>query len=446
MVFESGKRFNRRRLVAGTALSAAALSAKSSSTFAAASLLKQSSDITLELWSGVAPENGPQAVVDAFREIHPEVSVNITRYVNDDTGNTQLDTALQAGQQIDLFFTYSVPRLGQRISAGAALDISSYIEGDAEINEWTTATDGIFTYEGKYYSLPTCSEPHYIFANKNHLDDAGITVPESGWTIDEFHEMSKQLSGDNAFGAFQPPDTARMTLGQDYWFKEGGTESNFDDPAFREWIQLHRDMVDEGSSFPWADVVTQDLQLFGQHGVFLTEQISLWPNASWVMGQVRNSEDNPRDFVTTFAPLPVPGGVENPWNPGGINNWLQVNSKTENPDMAWEFLRFFLTDGAQFMLQAGKIPAFMGDTTDEAILEGTLGPNRDELFDVDAYLKVIFDSNIRMATDSITTGTAEITQILRGLTDRCLLGEIEVDEWVQESKAQSDEAINRALA
>lgn len=435
------RRVNRRTLIGGAAVGFGAAGLGSGRAFAAPAVLRQSG-VTLEVWGGVPVENGPQDLIDAFQKANPSIKIKYTRYVNDDTGNTQLDTALQGGTPIDVFFTYAVPRLGQRIKAGACADLTSYVSADADINKWATGTDGIFKYEDKFYSLPTTKEPNFLFINKDKLEAAGASVPASGWTIDEFRELSKSLTKDGAFGTFAPPDTARQKLGADYWYKDGGKASNFDDPAFKEATQLHRDMIDDGTAFPWTDVLAQNLKAYAQTP-FLTEQTILWNNSSYSLRFVSDKEQYPHDFVTTFAPSPVPAGVKDPYNAGGINNWIQMKKGIAHADEAWTFIRFWLVEGAQYMLKAGKVPAYPG-TDEQTVVEGILGPDRDKLYDVEAYKKVVFDPSIRLVTDTITTASAEISTIIEGLSDRCFIGEISVDDWVSEAKKQSDAAIAKA--
>lgn len=432
--------FNRRTMLKGAAGGATALAlGKASSTFAAPALLQ--GDITLEVWGGVPPENGPQEVCDAFTAA-TGIKVNYTRYVNDDTGNTQLDTALQGGTPIDAYFTYSVPRLGQRIRAGAALDLTSYITADTDVKAWTDATAGIFTYEEKYYSLPTTIEPAFVFINQRLLDEAGATLPAAGWTTDDFVALAEQLSSDSVFGMYAPTDTAAQKLGPDRTYKPGGTESNYDDPAFAEARTKHRELIEAGTAFPHDEVLAQNLRAYAQTP-FLTEQDALWVNSSYSLRFISDKEQYPHDFITTFAPLPVPTGVTDSWNTGGINNWLLANTTTQNPDAAWQFIKYFLTEGAVPMLKAGKIPAFPGTDT-QVVLEGILGPDREELYDVEAYQAAVLTPEHKLITDTITTASAEITQIIQGLDDRFLIGEIDIEEWQTEAKTQADAAIAAA--
>lgn len=64
--------------------------------------------VVLQFWGAIPPENGPQELVDNWNAAHPDIRVEYTRFVNDDGGNTKLETALLAGE-VDVFITY--PRL-----------------------------------------------------------------------------------------------------------------------------------------------------------------------------------------------------------------------------------------------------------------------------------------------------------------------------------------------
>jgi multiple sugar transport system substrate-binding protein len=435
-------RVNRRALMGGTAsaIAGTALLGARSSTFAAPMLAIRQEPVMLQFWGGEPEENGPGDFVAAFNEAQPEFQATYTRYVNDDTGNTQLDTALQGGTQIDVYQSYGIPRTSQRIGAGAALDLTAYIDADPDIKAWTESEE-LYQQDDTFFSLPTVVDPFVTIANKRLLDEAGVTLPES-WTTDEFREMCRQLSSDTVFGTYAPPDITLQILGANRWYKEGGTESNFDDPAFRQNLELHKGMIDEGSSFPWTDVLARDLRVY-QQGIFLTEQAPLWVTSSFVLRYVNDLEEFPHDFITTFGPVPVPADATDPWTLGTLGNEVLINPTTLNPDAAWALLRFRLVDGADHYLKSGKQAAFPGQSVDD-IVAGILGPDRETLYDVEAYRTAITQPDMRIPTDSITTASAQIQQITQALSDQFLIGEIDIEEALTEMKAQADEAIAQA--
>ena len=432
-------RFSRRHAIGGAAAVAAG-AALTRTAFPAKGSARQAAT-TIEVWGGVPAENGPQDLIDAFQTANPGITVNYTRYVNDDTGNTQLDTALQGGTPIDVYFTYTLPRLAARTGAGAATDLATYMAQDQAVMDWASTTEGVTSADGTYFSLPTTSELTFVYGNKRLLDEAGLTLPET-WTFDEFQTMAETLSSDAVYGTFALPDEARTKLGPNYWYKADGATSNFDDPAFRAQLERHGGMIDSGAAFPWSDVLAQDLRAYAQTP-FLTEQDALWSTAAFSLRYVNDKEEFPHDFVTTFAPAPTPADVAEPWNLGALNNWILMNSKAQQPDAAWTFIRYWLTDGAQYLLRGGKIPAFPG-TSEDAIVEGILGPDRATLYDEAAFRRVLFAPNLRYPTDTVTRGIAQIQQIWQAETDRFLIGETELDETLTTIKQQADAAIASA--
>lgn len=400
---------------------------------------------TLNVWGGVPLENGPRDLIAAFQQANPSIKVNYTRFVNDDTGNTKLDTALQGGTPIDVYFTYDVPRMGQRIKSGLAEDLTSYIQSDSVLKSWTATTDGLFTYQNTFYSLPTTREPNFIAINKKLLDAAGQRVPQN-WTIDEFHTLARTLTrvngGQATYGSYAPPDLSVLTLGPNAMYTDGGKASNFDNPVFRQSMQLHLDMIKEKSAFPWTDVMAQNLRVY-QQGPYLNGQLAMWPSSPYNMRYVRDASKYPHDFVTTFAPIPRPTNASSYYNGGGLNNWIMLSKKAKNKDAAWKFIRYWIGDGSKYMLKGSKNPVLPGISQDEQV-NSILGSNKDQLFDAAAFKRVIFDPNIKLVTNTITVAGAQMTKILQAQSDRCLIGEISVDQWATTLKQQCDAAIKQA--
>src|SRR5690625_407769 len=81
--------------------------------------------ITLNLWGGLPPESGPQQMVDNWNKDNPDVRLEYTRYVNDADGKLKLDTALNATDQVDIYFSYDLPALKKRVNAGNAVDLGT---------------------------------------------------------------------------------------------------------------------------------------------------------------------------------------------------------------------------------------------------------------------------------------------------------------------------------
>jgi multiple sugar transport system substrate-binding protein len=403
-----------------------------------------SGPVTLNFWGGVPAESGPTDLIEAFQKKYPTIKVKYTRFVNDNTGNVKLDTALEGGTPIDLFMSYEIGRMVKRIDSGAALDLGSFIEADNETKQWvTTQSQAIYQYKGKYWGLPIAQGPTYIFVNKNMVEAAGITLPEQ-WTVNEFREITKKLSQKGIYGTYDTPDLAYAALGPNDVYKDGGKTSNFDHPMFRESFKLHRDMIVEKSAFPWTEVLAQNLRVYSQ-SIFLKGQVAMASSSDFWHRYITDTKSYPHDFVTTFMPLPKPDGVDNPYTPGGLNNWRQINAQTRNKEAAWTFLRYSLGEGAKYMIRSGRNPAFPGTSADD-VVNNLLGSNKEKLYDVEAYKRVVLSNHMRLANPTITTAAAQITQIQQAQTDRYFIGEVSLDQCIQTIKQQSDDAIQKAGA
>lgn len=397
----------------------------------------------LQVWGAVPPQSGPAALIAAFQKAYPKIQVTYTRFVNDDTGNTKLDSALEGGVGVDVFFSYDFPRLAQRIKGGLAADLGSHLAGDGQLSSWTRSTAGIFTYNGKYYSLPTSFSPNVIYVNGGLAQAAGVAVPQR-WTIDQLTttagRISKSGGGQAPYGIFTPPDTALIRLGTNYWYKNGGRESNFDDPAFRTDWQVHRQMIIDKRALPWDQVLAQNLR-YSPQSVFLTGQVAMMDTNPFALRYLADTSQYPHGFVTTFAPEPSVKAGAAGYNTGALSDLASISSRSKYQAAAWTFVRFWLTAGARYMLQGGKIPAVPGALDDDAIASGVLGPDRDRLFDVAAFKRVVLNHSTRLSAQTTTTAAAEIRQIVQSQTDRYLIGEVSLDAVVQTVKQQADAAI-----
>src|SRR5690606_27364040 len=85
-------------------------------------------DVKLRFWGGVPPESGPQEAVDAWNNANPNIEVEYVRYVNDDTGNLKLETALLSNTDApDIYMTYGDDRITKRMESGMAEPLNDLI-------------------------------------------------------------------------------------------------------------------------------------------------------------------------------------------------------------------------------------------------------------------------------------------------------------------------------
>jgi multiple sugar transport system substrate-binding protein len=411
--------------------------------------VQRKSPINLVIWGGVPAENGPQKVVNEWNKQHSDIQVTYVRYVNDDAGNTKLDTSLMSGEQIDLYFTYTTANIAKRVDGGFAENLSKMgIDSFVDAN---IARSGVFKYKSQYYSIPTVKEPVAMMINKSLLDAANIKIPKN-WTVSQYRDIAKKLTktenGKTTYGTYPfyttaPIDIARTILGNNYLYKNSGKESNYDNDAFK-YNKLSYDLINtDKSALPYVDILSRKLKAYPQN-VFLSGEVAMMPFSSWMLRYVKDKVNYPHNWVTTFAPIPVQDGVKADYNIGLYDNFLMINSKSTHKTEALSFLKFWTTYGSRFLIPGGKFPAWNRIGNDE-ILKIFFSDNSEKYFDKAALSKVILNSNTKYSYDDITVAAPEMQQIFNEEVDKLYLDQENYDQFLKALKIRSDDAIKKAL-
>ncbi|MHB1007656.1 MAG: ABC transporter substrate-binding protein [Propionibacteriaceae bacterium] len=423
--------------VAGCGSTISTSGPKSSGLNAGAALAGSADAGVLNVWGGVPAANGPQKLLDEFQAKYPKIKVSYTQFVNDPNGNVKLDTALQGGAKIDVLFTYSFDLMAQRAKSGQLLDLTDTVKADSSLTKLSRPS---YTpvYDGRIYSLPTVAEINFVVLNKKIVQAAGLTIPDK-WTTSEFRTFAQKLSKNGVYGSFNYPPVAIPTLGPDARYNADGTKANFTHPAWRKEVELGYAMAKEKSIFPMDQIISQQLSAYSQNA-FLSGKAALWITAPFSLRFVNDVTNYPHDFVTTFAPLPTPDGVSDPYNTGLYGNLISIAKSSEYSAAAWTFVKYWLTDGAKALYVAGKVPALQTDS-DDAVASALLGSNAAKLYDVDAFKKVAFDKTVKYGVPTKFKGAAEMSNAMTQQTQQLLLGQITPDQWVTNMQSQGDAAI-----
>ena len=407
-------------------------------------------EVTLRIWGGVPPEAGPQKSIDNFNEAFKDkgIQAEYERFVNDDTGNLKLETSLLSGNDVDLYMTYTPAVLQKRASGNMALDLTELIERDKfDVTGIFGEMAKSYYIDGKPYSIPTKLDQYGIVINKDMFDDAGIAVPTE-WTFDEFRDIAKQLTKgegqDKVYGMFfnsqqdllYPFDYFSVqTLGGDPRYKSD-KEANLNDPVNVKAIELVNNMMNVDKSAPThTDSVTQKLS---QEGMFLAGK-SAMTIGPWMVRSIKDTAQYPHDFVTAFAPYPVVEKGERKFTQGGFGDHLCINPKSQHIDEAWEYLKWYATEGMLPVVEGGRVPAantYSADDVTKAFLSGA-----ENLFDTDSTKKVLIQPVDNYAVPSITTKLPEINKILQEELEGIYTGK----QTVQDGLTKANDRANALL-
>lgn len=393
---------------------------------------------TLHVWGGVPPESGPGALVEAFEAAYPGRRVVYTRFVNDDRGNLKLDSALQGGVDIDVYFTYATDDLALRTGAGLALDLADRLAGDRELAPFLDRSASTSFWQGDAVTaLATTREPNMVLLNESRLQEAGYEVPTE-WDMLDLESMVRDLAVDGRYGAYTLPDSARIALGPNYWYADDGG-SNFRQPEFLEHVARSRRLIDEGVLFPWTEVLARQLAAY-QQNAFVGEEFALWVTAPFNLRYLADPDAYPHDFRVAAAPVPTTSAGE--WNTGIFGNFVMINPRSRRQDLAWDFVRFWVTEGSAYMAPGGKIPTLQNVST-EHMLGSLLGDEADDWFDVDSFRRVLFDTEPELVVDTDLTAFPEISLAVQQQHDLCWIGERSPEHAIAEIDRQAAAAIER---
>lgn len=414
-----------------------------------------SDPVVLKLWGGVPEERGPSDVAAKFNEEFKDkgISVVYERYVNDESGNLKLNTALLSGEDVDLYFSYSVPAYVKRVESGMATNLSSFIQRDGFSMEENFGTMASAYYvDGEPYCMPTYAYKYCFLINKDMFDEAGIPVP-TNWSLDEFREICRKLttgSGSNKrYGAFISTDSQMYfpalivgtKLGGDYFFKDAaGKESAFDDPTYKNVLTTFADMMlVDGSLVPHADIITEKLSAIN---LFVQEKAAII-DAYWSVRDLRDLEKYPHDFKVAFVPMPTAEKMtrEESYISGGFMDYLSINSKSKNQEAAWEFIKWYTTEGILPMVPHGCIPA--SAAIDQNIVAESFAAGVEELFDMESFKNELLTSEKKYQLSSITEKLSEVTQIAKEEFELVYVGSKKPEEALASAKERADAILGK---
>lgn len=153
-------------------------------------------EITFTAWGSDAELETDQAVLDAFAEEYPNVTVNFEP-INDDY-QTKVETMMIAGDAPDVI--YGHPKYFQKwASQDLLLDLQPYFDNTEEFSDdsvYATNLYEAFKYDDKMVATVNGADTFLLFYNQDLFDEAGVPYPTEDWTWDDFLEACEKLTID----------------------------------------------------------------------------------------------------------------------------------------------------------------------------------------------------------------------------------------------------------
>lgn len=281
--------------------------------------------------------------------------------------DTKFRTVLSSGKPPDLIKINDDYVRGMS-RTGALMDLRDYIKRDKlDVSHFPK---DLYNFpvqsDGRHTAWVIAHSPRLFYYNVDAFKEAGVPLPPTtwtsdNWTWDDFKTTAKKLTiPGKRFGALVYLDTGfEQTFSINNGsptgiFSDDGSTFTLSDPKAAEAIQWATDLTCVDHVQPaWGDLQTTDadLQLFtqGRLAMFFS-QFSTLPYLA----------QNVKDF--TFDVTPPPAGPADQKTESSVVTYA-IPAKAENPDAAWEMLKFLTSVEGGKILVNGNMWLGMDDRT-----------------------------------------------------------------------------------
>ena len=328
--------------VAGPGLSRA-IAGPASTSSAQRTTSQDAVTLQVSVWLGDAELQAMEELGARFTEANPGVTVEYINIVDGGpfgrdklqqmiAGGTPPDIMMLNTGQFEAFGTRgAMAELDERVAA-ESYDLGIY---------WPSAVEGS-KIDGKLFGLPKDISDHVVYLNVDLFEAAGVELPTSEWTWDEFREIARQLTLDtDDDGAINQWGTS-IVNGVWSWgsfvLTNGGqilnderTECLLNSPEAIAALEYYYGLLttDEVSVPPGT--LPQTPGSFDQFnsGITAMQMAGPWFRPGLV-------ENEPFNWTIRLYPRP---GTEAPTSILYTDQW-SMSSETDNPDEAWALLKF----------------------------------------------------------------------------------------------------------
>src|SRR5690625_235632 len=394
--------------------------------------------ISYYTWEGEASEDLINEKIKNFEAENPGIKVDYKALVKGNDAveyNKKLDIQTGTGQPIDVVAFSHVDFLIERAARGVLAPLDEYFEAESIDPEEEFFIDP--SYDGHNYGIQDATQPWFVAIDKDALDEAGLPVPEWGWTWDDFSDYAEQLTTDEMHGAYFHTwgefanFPAYSELPHPYLNED--EEAIFEDDIFTDFFTLRRDMEEKGFTKTFQDTVAADLHYATE---FFNEEAAMLPIGSFFLEQILNEEKYPHEFQTVFAPLPRSSEDVEVGSSYTGGHYLAVGESSEHKEESFKFALYM----AQQTEVLKDIPGSKNVDEDE-VLDQIIGDS-EELIDKDSLTHTVYDDSVYIPyKPSYSTGYAsQLKSVLEDGFSLFMLDGVSAEE-AKESMMQEAERI-----
>jgi multiple sugar transport system substrate-binding protein len=296
--------------------------------------------VTLQVWVYDSFAKDMEApiynAVEKFEQENPGIKIEIipTQY-GSSPYRDKFITAAQAGSGPDALMA-DIIWTPQFAAAGLILPIDEFA-GD-EINNFYPGPVATNQYQGKLYGLPFYTNAVAMFYNKTAFIDAGLPLPEAGWTWDDFRQSAITLTKDNQYGfGFMAGYGGTFEWFPWIWqnggeiLNEENTQAAFTNPEGLESAKVFLELMTKDGVVPEAAKSWKSWDELA--AAFSNRVIAMYEVGDWGLAAVDGMQPN---FEWGVVELPMQASKA---SVVGGANWV-ISKNTKNPEAAYKWLSF----------------------------------------------------------------------------------------------------------
>ena len=332
---------------------------------------------------------GYEDLVTAFEAANPDMDVLLSPVAEQDDLLAKLTTQFASGRPPDVFLV-NYRNYGQFASQGVLAPVQPYLDESAVIEEDDFAPPALDAFRfdgGELTCMPQNVSSLVTYYNVDLFEQAGLPLPQAGWTWDDFLAAAQALTGDGRYGVGSEASLIRVAP---FVWSAGGEV--VDDPDAPTTLTLGEGAGRTGLDF-FLDLQTvhhvappeREEQSQDSEARFLSGGLGMYLNSRKSVPTLRSIED----FEWDVAPLPVaPGGEPATILHGDAYCMADAGQQAD----AWRFVEFANSvEGQTILARSGRtVPSRMDVAESEAFLRPDVPPASAEVFvDVQPSIRAV---------------------------------------------------------
>lgn len=259
---------------------------------------------------------------------------------------TKLNTDIATGNAPDILCLTGEMPVDSYMSKGLFADINEFLEKDPELNKEDYMQEVIdaYSWDGKWYQLVPS---YYLFTVFGKAADVGT---QPGWTVEDLQALHSKKGEDvQIFSEFTKSSVMSysMMLGSKEYINWETGECYFNTPEFISLLEFVNEFPDE---IDYQEIYNDPNYWESQETAFRDGRVLLQPYTLANFQDFVYCEQGVFGEPITAIGFPVREGVGSAFS--GNQNFA-INAKSEYPEVAWEFLRYYLTDEYQDNISYG---------------------------------------------------------------------------------------------